>query len=164
MLPLVLLNDGRENLGMNIWLNFYIFRLSDLLLNMSVRYGRLINRLIFIGLNQFRRGFNEWNYNIRLPCYNHRLNLIGLKSIIQRRAVADLVFFHQILCGNTMAVDISEKLSFRINNNNLRHTLMFDVPFRRTLYGCNEPISRALRLFNVNSGNFNINYSKHKLG
>ena len=36
-----------------------------------------------------------------------------------------------------------------------------DIPFHRTLYGRNEPVTRTLRLFNVNSVHFNINDSKH---
>ena len=66
--------------------------------------------------------------------------------------------FIKFYVGTRLAIDIS----FRENNTNLRRTELFNIPFHRTLYGSNEPVTRGLRLLNYNANNFNINNGDNK--
>lgn len=104
-----------------------------------------------------------WEDPLRLPPYENRLLLIDLRSLKDRRFVADVVFVHQIINGAIISPNIRCQMSFRQNHNNLRVVNLFNVQSHNTDYGFNEPISRMLREVNSKSEFFDISISKNVL-
>ena len=106
---------------------------------------------------------NDFN---NLPSYAHRLRIINLDSLKDRRDMLSSCFIFDVLKNN---ID-NESLSNRIFKNNNRQsnrsnadTRFLFEPAHSTLYGYNEPITRGIRLFNkfLNCYEDNSNFTKH---
>ena len=109
-----------------------------------------------------------WKDPVRLPPYEHRLNLLEMSTLKKRRNVLSIVFVCKVLNGDVFSPCILKLLSLKVPSIILRNftILRYDI---RTNYNYLkfEPTNVMINLFNENysSIDFNLSYDriKHKL-
>lgn len=104
-----------------------------------------------------------WEDPLLLPPYRSRLSLLGLLSLRDRRAIADVTFLHQLLNDKIDSVFLRQKISFRENNFNIRQLPLLHINTCRTNFSKYEPINRMCLNVNSNSAHFELNLSKYSL-
>lgn len=106
-----------------------------------------------------------WTDPYNLPPYEHRIQLLHIQSLLQRRVNNDIVFIHQLLSGALDAPDLLTcvGLNYRGGAHHLRSLELLHYPHHRTNYGMNEPLTRMCRLFNLNSKMIDFNDNKINL-
>ena len=99
----------------------------------------------------FRCGYSreEYTYEELSLVLKSRLNIDSLKN---RRTKSDLLFLFRIINGLIDCSDLIELIHFYASVRRDRFTELFKVPFHRTNYGRNGPISRILAEANSFSG------------
>lgn len=90
----------------------------------------------------------NWN-NSNMPPYNVRCQLLSLESLHRRRINANIFFIYDLIENNIDAPLLKNQLPFNNREIILRNPSYFYIPQRRTNYGCNEPIIRMCRIFNL---------------
>lgn len=108
-------------------------------INRLERVQRSFSRLALI-----RYGFDFQN----LPTYPIRCKLLGLELLSNRRQIACISFIQDILTNRIDCPDLLSSLFIHIPTRNLRSNPFLLVPFHTTNYGCNEPITRSMLLYN----------------
>lgn len=83
-----------------------------------------------------------------LPSYEQRSLLIGLETLEMRRNVNLMSFIFDVINSNIDCPDILSKIFFNTPCRNLRHNNQFFIHIHRSDFALNNPITRALRLFN----------------
>ena len=102
------------------------------------------------------------NYRLGIPidliCYHDLRHTFNLKTLVNRRILADLCFLHKLLGGAINCSVLISKVSFKIYNNNYntRTRSVFLVPQCNTNYTIYSPINRLLRLGNIVASNTNL--------
>lgn len=92
-----------------------------------------------------RRNFSFEN----MPPYETRCNILGIQKLSDRRKLQGIMFIKDIMDSNIDSPELLSILPFHIPTRSLRETHLFAIPFHRTNYGRNEPISRCLHIFNL---------------
>ena len=91
-------------------------------------------------------------YNLKycdVPGYDVRCCVLDLQTLESRRDVTDCMFIVDVLNDRIKCNDVRELISMNDCSYNIRKPDMFRVPFHRTNYGLNEPITRCLRNANI---------------
>ena len=131
-----------------IWSPFYITH-SNRLEKVQKSFTRFALRLL--------------NFDQSLPSYDSRLLLLGLKSLDSRRKIQSLLFIHDLVSGHIDCDQLLQLINFSFPARLLRHYNLFHLQIHRTLYSSNEPISRALSLYNeLSSCNNNLDIFSSK--
>lgn len=90
------------------------------------------------------------NYLDSVP-YESKCLFIGLKSLEFRRNVQSALLVYDIVNANIECSDLLSLLPFYIPPRRLRHVNIFNVPFHRTNYALNGPLTRAcIRINEIN--------------
>lgn len=92
-----------------------------------------------------------WSDPYVLPRYEHRLNLLGMPTLLKHREYIGLTFICNVLNFKVDCANILNKLNIRINNRNLRSVEYFYVGNYRTNYGRYNPLNVLLMLYNSSS-------------
>lgn len=101
----------------------------------------------------------NWSDRVHLPPYRHRLLLINLNTLEDRRRMLNVIFLSKLLNGK---IDCSELLSFLNLYCPLRVTRNYNflhIKFERTNYLYNEPFKNIQRDFNLLYHVFDFNLS-----
>ena len=103
-----------------------------------------------------------WDDPYDLPPYEHRILLLQMQSLHQRRVNNDLVFFHQLINGEIDAPYLLScvHLNYRGGTHHLRTFDFIHIDFHRTNYGKNEALSRMSILYNLNCSSIDLNLNK----
>ncbi|XP_055381340.1 uncharacterized protein LOC129611940 [Condylostylus longicornis] len=113
----------------------------------SPSYRDHVNRLEAVQKNFLRyalRNFH-WENPIILPPYGDRLLLLQMKTLESRRIVADILFIVQVFMSRINFTYAKNIIEAQLNSvTRFRNNKIFNLPFHRTNYGKNEPISRML--------------------
>lgn len=104
-----------------------------------------------------------WTDPLRLPPYLDRLRLIDMRSLEERRRVADVVFLQQTLAGNIDCPALLREINLNTNVRSLRSVPMFKTTTHRTDYAQNGPFNRMLRSANMYSGLVDFHLEKGPL-
>lgn len=104
-----------------------------------------------------------WDNPLILPAYRDRLQLLNLTSLQERREIADILFIHRLLSGSIDCSSLYDSIFFNTNTRNLRNRRLFYLLSHHTSYGLNEPLTRMLRLVNLNPNSFDFNTNTYNL-
>ena len=96
--------------------------------------------------------------------YQSKCDALGLEPLFIRRFQLDLMFFYKLMSGKIDAPDLLGQVCLNVpcRNHNIRSNYLFKVPYYRTNYGFYSPLSRMLRLYNLNSRFLDLSYSELK--
>ena len=111
--------------------------------------------------SRFALRFLVWRDPLNLPTYENRLRLLNLDTLFLRRKLFDGLFIHDILSSKIQCPRLIAALSFNAGKFNLRHRSLFYVSKHRTCYGLNNPMDRALSLFNDICDDYDCNESRN---
>lgn len=89
-----------------------------------------------------------WNDPLRLPPYEDRCKLINLQPLTSRRVMLQRLLIYDILSGKTDCSSLLADINIHAPCRRLRNRGFIALPFRRTLYGQNNPFSRCCQHFN----------------
>lgn len=95
----------------------------------------------FIKHLNYRQRSSQTNYND--SCLDHRI-----MTLESRRTLLDMLFFHDILSSRLDCPELIGSIGLLAPRKRTRNTSTFHVPFHRTNYGKNEPITRMSQLLN----------------
>lgn len=107
------------------------------------RIESIQKRFLIFALRQF-----NWGPGFSLPSYESRCKLLDIDSLESRRNMSSLMFMTDVITGRLDSPSIYNKLSFNINNKNLRNHRMFEPDCHKTNYAKYEPINRMMLLLN----------------
>lgn len=108
-------------------------------------YGIYIDRIEAIQHSFTRHLYRKFHYPYE-P-YEQRLIRLGLRSLMQRRQEADVLFLHK-LTHSSIHCSLTEALSFRFPTNGLRSVDLFYLPTYKTNVGKSSPVPRICSLYN----------------
>lgn len=117
-----------------------------------------INRLEKVQVKFIKFALQNINYHDPMPSYANRCNLIHLQTLESRRMNSSLLFIHGLISGSIDCPLLLSFIKLRVPVYALRYHEYFFVKSHRTEYGKNEPIDRALILYN--SLTFDCQYCK----
>ena len=89
-----------------------------------------------------------WTNPLELPPYEDRCKLLGMTTLEKRRRDMRAVFIGKILLGEIDAPNILAQININVMPRSLRLRDFLRLPFRRTVYGQNEPIRAMCSNFN----------------
>lgn len=96
-------------------------------------------------------------HSSRIPSYPDKCLLIGMKTLEVRRNVLSINFLHGIIWGFVDCQDLLEVIKINVPSRRLRNNVkFFHIDLHRTDYALNEPLTKALRLFNVYSNQLDL--------
>ena len=95
-----------------------------------------------------------------LPSYQSRCKLLGLELLSNRRKIACVSFVHDVLSSNIDSSELLCLFSINVPLRRLRSHAFLSVPFHRTNYGCNEPLTNCMLLYNEVSDICDFNMSR----
>lgn len=94
------------------------------------------------------------------PSYVEKCDFIYLKTLETRRNIAALTFLHDVICGPIDSPDLLNLVSFNVPARTLRQSSrFFFIDLHRTEYALNEPLTKAMKLFNRYSEKLDISFS-----
>ena len=96
----------------------------------------------------FALGKLNWKHRFLLPQYEHRLLLLQMITLKQRRSIAQTIFILKVINGEISSSYIMNKLNIRVPSHMTRITQFFNSPVCRTNYMQYEPINYMLSTFN----------------
>lgn len=128
----------------------------------SPYYDVSINRIEKIQ-KRFTRFALRNNFSFdNMPVYESRCDMLGIKTLKSRSKLQSILFIKDILDSNIDSPDLLNLLPFLVPPRQLRDHHLFALPYHRTNYGTNEPLTRCLRLFNNVANSVDINLGKQK--
>jgi hypothetical protein len=83
-----------------------------------------------------------------LPPYESRCLLLGLEVLSDRRKIAAALFVRDILCRRIESAYLADLLRFESNPYPRRRNARLMDSYHRTNYGQNEPVNKAILIFN----------------
>jgi hypothetical protein len=89
-----------------------------------------------------------------LPPFESRCLLLGLEVLSDRRKLAAGLYVRDILCGMIESAYLTDLLRFESNPYTRRENARLMEFYHRTNYGQNEPINKAILIFNEYCGFF----------
>lgn len=95
-----------------------------------------------------------------LPRYSHRLMLIDMCSLRNRRKLSEALFAFDLFKGNIDSPFLCSKISTNTNVHNLRHRKFLKESNSRTNYAANEPFNRCSKTFNEHFDLFSSDISR----
>jgi hypothetical protein len=98
----------------------------------------------------------RWSSEFRLPPYSHRLKLINLPMLMNRRLMLGVVFLNNLLNGNVDTSYLLSCIKLNVPIRVSRNFLTLKVDFCRYNYLCNEPLRRMCEDFNRHYNLFSI--------
>ena len=74
--------------------------------------------------------------------------MFGLQTLESRRHCSQMFFLHKLANGQINSTKLLSLLNFHVPSQHTRNSNLFKVPFHRTNYGYNNPISVMQRRYN----------------
>jgi len=107
-----------------------------------------INRIERLQKKFLKFALQSLHFTEPAPPYDSQCSLIHTCSLKDRRATAGLLILNDLLVGNIDCPCLLGCINFNVPARNLRTMVPFLDHAVRTNYARNEPLLRALRLFN----------------
>lgn len=104
-----------------------------------------------------------WNDPFRLPCYEHRCQLINLELLRTRRDTSRALIVADILQGKTDCEALLRQINLFVQPRPLRNNIMLMLPLHRTNYGVHGVISGLQRVFNKVASVFDFHIPRDAL-
>lgn len=98
--------------------------------------------------------------NFALPPYLDRCKLLSIKTLSSRRANMSIMFVFDVLTSKIDASNILSLLHVYVPHRQLRGSMFFRIPYKRTNYARAEPIYSMCCLFNSVSDLFDFGLSR----
>jgi hypothetical protein len=95
---------------------------------------------------------------VDMPAYNARILLIGLQPLDTRRKLMSIIFIFDLVNGNIQSPCLLSALNFYVPARSLRYNDIFYINWR-TKYIANEPLNRAMLLYNNLSRSHLLDFS-----
>lgn len=89
-----------------------------------------------------------WNDPLRLPPYNDRCKLIRLQPLANRRVMLQRLLIFDIVSNKIDCSSLLADINIYAPSRRLRNRSFINLPFRRTVYGQNNPFDRCCQQFN----------------
>ena len=87
----------------------------------------------------------KWPHRFILP---HRLLLLQMITLEERRKIAQVALIHSIMRGEMSSKHITESINIRIPHHRTRNNEFLSLPNRSTNYAKFEPINHMLITYN----------------
>jgi len=104
-----------------------------------------------------------WSRNSVCPSYRTRCLLFGLEPLQHRRKTAQCLFIHKLVTGSLDAPSILSKLNFQAPSRMLRTRTLFNIEFRSTNFGSNDPLLKMISAYNSLGNNVDLNSNLNNL-
>lgn len=102
---------------------------------------------------------NNFSFD-NMPPYESRCNILGIGELSNRRKLQGIIFIKDIMDSSIDSPELLSMLPFHIPTRSLREPHLFAIPFHRTNYGMNEPLTRCLHIFNWVANNVDITLNR----
>lgn len=109
----------------------------------DIRLERVQKQFIRYALRQL-----PWNDPENLPDYPSRCMLISLDTLSTRRLKLQQIFVFDLMEGNIDCPELLQQINFNVPPRAYRSFPAINLPFHRTSYGRNCPLSSCLRAYN----------------
>lgn len=96
----------------------------------------------------------KWRDRFRLPSYKHRLLLLHMISLEDRRTISQLSFIHSVLIANISSPSVLNRIHFNIPQRRTRNMILLKTTFQ------NDPINIMIRKYNEYVNLLDFNQSK----
>lgn len=94
------------------------------------------------------------------PSYEDKCKLISLKTLETRRNISALNFLHGVICGVIDSPELLNLISINVPPRTFRNiSKFFHIDIHRTEYALNEPLNKAMRLFNMHCTKLDLSVS-----
>lgn len=120
--------------------------------NMRRKSGHHITRIKEIALNQFKNNFCCTRFE--LPSYRHRLLLLQMNTLYDRRTKAQICFVFQLINGAIKSPQLYNKIGFRIYQRSFRNQELLLINLND-----NDPYNIMRQKFNEFSNTIDFNRS-----
>ena len=104
-----------------------------------------------------------WSRSSVCPSYRTRCLLFGLEPLQHRRKTAQCLFIHKLVSGSLDAPSILSKLNFQAPSRMLRTRTLFNIEFRSTNFGSNDPLLKMISAYNSLGNNVYLNLNLNNL-
>jgi len=108
----------------------------------------------------------KWPHRFKLPSYTHRLLLLQMITLEERRKIAQIVFVQNIIHGDISSMYISDNIRLQGRHHRTRNSNFLALPVRKCDYSKYEPINYMLTTYNdfynlkvTNSDNYLIDHN-----
>lgn len=99
----------------------------------------------------------KWRHRFELPSYKHRLLLLQMNTLHDRRIIAQIYFIFQLISGAIKSRQLYSKIGYRIYERNLRNYELLVIDFNE-----NDPFNIMRQKFNEFS-NIDLSHSSNVL-
>lgn len=103
------------------------------------------------------RKFN-WPHRFQLPSYKHRLLLLQMNTLNDRRVIAQISFIFQLITGKINSPILFDKINYRVIQRDLRNQELLQID-----YNNNDPYNIMRQRFNEYSNLIDMNKSVNVL-
>lgn len=90
----------------------------------------------------------KWPHRFRLPSYTHRLLLLQMITLEDRRKIAQIVFVHNVIHGDISSDFIADNIRLQERHHETRNGNLLALPIRKHDYSKYEPINHMLCTYN----------------
>lgn len=108
------------------------------------------------------RGLN-WNPDVNLPPYEHRLKLIDLPTLKSRRVMLSITFLQNLINGGINSSFLLNLINFNIPTRPTRHFYPIRLSICKSNYTDNDPLRRVCKEYNEHFSILNITDSVQKV-
>lgn len=96
-----------------------------------------------------------------IPSYADKCELIAMKTLEVRRNILSINFLHGIIWGFVDCQDLLHIIKINVPSRTLRNSVkFFHIDLHRTDYAMNEPLTKALRLFNEYCNQLDLSFPR----
>lgn len=74
----------------------------------------------------------KWRHRFLLPSYKHRLLLLQMNTLHDRRIIAQISFIFQLITGGIKSESLHDKINFRVHQRTLRSQELLIIDFNDT--------------------------------
>ena len=92
----------------------------------------------------------KWNHRFVLPPYKHRLNLLSMETLEDRRLIANATFMYKLKNNIIDVPSLKNKIRMNSSIYETRNRNIVLIDSHTTNYGLNAPMTRLLRVYNEN--------------
>ena len=116
--------------GVTIWSPYYKMH--------SQRIEKIQKKFVKFLCYKFNIFFNNYNYTM--------ISYFGLTLLSKRRIMFDMCFVYKVLSGIVTCSNILILFMIHVPSRQVRNSHLLSIPYHRTLYAFQSPVSRLARL------------------
>ena len=121
--------------GSQIWNPYYE--------NMTARIESIQKQFLLFALRRLK-----WQDRFRLPTYEHRLLLLQMVTLRERRLIAQITFIFNVIRGKLSSKIIMSRINFRTSHHRARDSNLLEISVQSLNYLKYEPVNFMLSTFN----------------